>query len=277
MGFNYGTDFTCPDGYSITTNDPWNPHYGYFCVPRRDTFCCSSSWVSSGGDQCDALVFHDLEKKCSFSLCAAEELPSGWTRDTESADPNYRGKICPEDYEWIASGEIDCNDPCPSLSSCDACVDEDCVWSISRQTCRLICDEQPCLATPRLDPEINSGQLCHEFAQVQGDNLFCQAQSRSASCEVCTQSKLPSDESKECRWINDCAPKESWRGCEQCFATSCSSSCNQVDECSTPAPDGTPEPIEDKTPKPTPSLARSVSQDRLVVYLRRASMWLMLF
>lgn len=221
MGYIY-EGATCPEGYNMTDRVDAN-----FCVGSRDAPCCSDGF--SGHGSCHSLIFHEMDEKCSFSLC--QELPTGWSREP----PKKSYGRCPIDYEndkeweWATPEEVGCDDPCQHLTTCGECIDEECAWSFPSQTCRPLCDTWPCLLPPYGDTGIDSVQLCLEFEETLRDDAECEAKN---DCDNCIETTLPSDESSRCRWVNTCG-NENRNGCECCFASSCSGTCSEILDCST--------------------------------------------
>jgi len=223
IGYAYYDKVKCPDGYSMVETGP-APTY---CRKNRDPICCSDSFHGVGN--CRDLVFNEDLEKCSISLCEDSELPRGWTRDLP--DDSY-GK-CPYDGSSIGSSYIEpedfgCEDPCKDLLACSECIDSGCVWSLANGICRPVTyPYRSYLSSP--PPNTSADELCEEFTKVERDNTECEAKT---SCKDCLATALPSDNSKNCRWVNTCSSDEFGANCEQCFASSCIYACREISNCS---------------------------------------------
>lgn len=217
IGNDYYEDGTCPEGYTNVDGID-----AIHCVGSRGSACCSEDFSGSG--DCDYLVFNPAEEKCSISLCT--ELPTGWTRDLPEG--SY-GK-CPYLYDsFIDPEDFDCEDPCKNVSTCGECLDKDCMWSLGNENCLAISYSCPsCLSSSSFNSTLNA-ELCEEFSKVERDNAECE---EKTSCEDCLATRLPSDDSKSCRWVNTCAGDGVGVNCERCFASSCSEACKNMNDCS---------------------------------------------
>jgi len=219
----YGVE--CPEEYNNTNNSYDDD--AYHCFSVRNEACCSSGF--SGYGDCDKLIFNEVKRQCTISLCAS--LPDGWARD---APPPPQGEYydgrCPYDWEWLQAKDVACDDPCKDFSACGECARAGCLWSDSVQSCGPICLESgwgTCLGVSS-DSAIKAELLCEEFEQGRRDDTEC---ATKTSCNECIATFLPSDDSKSCRWVKSDAD-EQCVGCETCHASSCSGSCVEIDDCS---------------------------------------------
>lgn len=203
----------CPTGYNVLDSGSKSS----YCVAIRSEQCCTSNPDIPGGD-CEYIVFNEAEQLCTFSLC--KKLPSGWSRTPPAGSD---GK-CPLEWSWIDANTLGCaSDPCQTKTTCGKCIDVDCIWSvndINDETCSPVCEggASTCLKTPTSDLGLSADELCDETGAIIKDNIECESKLACGECK---------NDSK-CRWVDSCSDEQS---CEECFATSCSDLCAEVDTC----------------------------------------------
>lgn len=150
----FGVD--CPSTYTVIASGI----EGFFCVASRSNECCSQ--VFSGTGDCRYLITSpSADALCSISLC--NPLPDGWMEGAPGG-----GTLCPYfDPEpapgvgFVGPDELDCDNPCEGLTTCTACLEQDCMWSSENDTCQPACNQERCFAIP-VSGGITPVELCGE-------------------------------------------------------------------------------------------------------------------